>query len=235
MLYTTHETGGEMIATALNHRFAGGCIAFGSAVLVITIAVYLMLLGGAEGSGPGGAVTVNDAARHIIENATFLKVYWLTEAAALSLLAISGLALQSRQRSAVIPTGWFWTAFGIGAAVNLVMYGYTLGVYPEAAAAVHAHPALLQTARDASYFLFFLANALMMLGLVGVYLGEALSDERVLPRWLALSGVGFSGVALLGAIAGLIVGASVMGIVGPVALVSTLINVALGVRIAAIQ
>lgn len=224
-----------MVATALNHRFAGACIALASAILVVTIATYLMLLGGAEGSGPGGAVTVDDAARHIIENATFLKIYWLTEAAALSLLAISGLALQSRQRSTVVPTGWFWTAFGVGAAVNLVMYGYTLGVYPEAAAAVQGHPALLQAARDASYFHFFLANALMMLGLAGVYLGEALSDERVLPRWLALTGAAISAAALLGAIAGLIVGISVMGIVGPVALVSTLINVVFGLRIAAKQ
>lgn len=223
------------VATALNHRFAGACVALASAVLVVTIATYLMLMGGAEGSGPGGAVTVDDAARHVIENAPFLKVYWLTEAAALSLLAISGFVLQSRQRSKVVPTGWFWTAFGVGAAVNLVMYGYTLGVYPEAAAAVQAHPALLQTARDASYFLFFLANALMMLGLAGVYLGEALADEPVLPRWLALAGAGFSAVALLGAIGGLIVGASVMGMAGPVALVSTLINIVFGLRIAAKQ
>ncbi|HZW15104.1 MAG TPA: hypothetical protein VFF66_02495, partial [Brevundimonas sp.] len=79
-----------MNATTLNHRFAGACVALGSAVLVVTIATYLMFLGGAQASGPGGSVTVNDAARHITGNLSYLQGYWLTEVAALSLLAISG-------------------------------------------------------------------------------------------------------------------------------------------------
>jgi hypothetical protein len=222
-----------MIATELNHRFAGACIALGSAVLVITIGIYMTLIGGAEGTGPQGSVTVIDAARHITARASFLKTYWLIEAAALSLLAISGFVLQSRQRSTIIPTGWFWTAFGVGAAVNLLMYGYTLGVYPEAAAAVESHPALLPSARDASYFLFFFANALMMLGLAGAFLGEGLSDQRVLPQWLAYAGAALSTLSFLGAIAGLLVGASVMSVIGPVALLTTLVAAAFGLRIAA--
>lgn len=183
-------------------------------------------------TGPGGIVTVEDTARHILANADVLQTYWLIESAALSLTAISAFTLQSRQRSTVVPTGWFWTAVGLGAALNLVMYVYTVGVYPAAASVAETQPALLQSARGASFFLFFLANAVMMLGLAGVFLGELLDTRRVLGRWLCLAGALFSAASFAGAILGLTAGPFVMGIVGPIALVATLLAALLGIGIA---
>jgi hypothetical protein len=222
-----------MNPSTVNHKFAGLCLALGSVVLLATIIIYLTVLGSPEPAGPDGAVTTQDSARHIQENQAFLTVYWLVEAAAISVLAVSGFTLQSRQKSASVPTGWFWTAFGLGAAVNLIMYAYTLGVYPEAAASVQSNAALLQTARDASNFLFFLANALMMLGLLGAFAGEALANDGVLPRWVAWLGAALSFINFSGAVAGLLIGPSVMAFIGPVALLGTLVTVLFGMRIAA--
>jgi hypothetical protein len=221
-----------MNPATVNHRFSGLCVALASAVTLATIIIYFAVLGSPDPTGPNGAVTTQDSARYIQANQAFLTVYWLVEAAAISLLAVSGFTLRSRQKSTSIPTGWFWTAFGLGAAVNLIMYAYTLGVYPEAAASVGSNAALLQTARDASNFLFFLGNALMMLGLMGAFAGEALANDGVLPSWLAWIGAGVSFINFSGAAAGLLIGPLVMAFIGPVAVLGALLTVIFGWRIA---
>jgi hypothetical protein len=214
-------------------RTAGACLAVAMLAMVATITVYVTVYGAPEGTGPGGEVTLADRAAHLTAHWSIARPVWIVEAFAMLLLAVAGFGLARREAASPVPAPLGWTALGVGATVNAVMYAFTLGAYPVAAPVVDAQPALMDAANESAVVLFLLGNLAMNAGLAVAFAGEATSARRVIPRALAALGAALALIVAMLAAAGFQLGMDAMKLGAPLAGLVLLIAAIFGWRIAA--
>lgn len=141
-------------------RYGGALLALGCMTFLVTIVLYVFVLGADDPGSPEAA------AAHLLENLSLARGLWYFETIAISVLAIAGFALQDRSYHAGrgIPGAIGWIAFATGALINAGMYALVLGAYEPAAQATDT-PELFASLQGAATILFLLGNALMYLGL----------------------------------------------------------------------
>lgn len=227
----THEADPVAPPASSEVRWGGMALALSALTFVVTIVLYAAVYGQPTGTGEGGDVTLQDAATHLVDRWWFISKVWMVEAVGMVVLAIGAFALQRRT---VPGAKWFparvaWSAVGIGALLQAVMYAFMLGGYPEATAEPEGSLGLYAVMRGGATFLFYLGNAALYFGLGGVFFSET-SPAGLLPRWLAYVGAAFAFVTALLMI-GLIAGVGDMLLAAPGAMVGFLLAAYLGILI----
>jgi hypothetical protein len=212
-------------------RWGGAALALSAFTFTVTILLYVFAYGQPVGTGVVGEVTFGDKAAHVLARWEFISKIWLVESVACSVMAVTGFVLRDRVPSgaAWLPSRVAWTAVGVGAVIQSLMYAFMLGGYPAAAEGYETSPALFEGLQGAATFLFYLGNLAVYFGLGGVFLAEA-SPNGLLPRWVALlSAVTCFAVAAL--LLGLLAGVGKMMYAAPGALIGFMAAIYLGFSI----
>lgn len=176
-------------------RWGGMALATCAGTLTVIALLYGLVYGAPSGTGEGGAVTLADRVGHLQDHWRLAATLWRVEVLAWAGLALGGVVLARRAPTGPrwLPAQAAWIAVAMGALTLALMCAVMLGGYPAAAAAFEAVPALFEALNEVAISLFALGNAVLYLGLGGVFVAEGASDG-VLARWMALVGAGACGV-----------------------------------------
>jgi hypothetical protein len=186
-------------------RWAGAGVAISALVLLVTIPLYGAVFGTVPASDPDIGVSTVDRAQHLLENWTPLSLIWVAEVMAYLLMAVASLVLVTELKGGM---SWFprraaWSSIGVGAVLQVAMYAFMLGGYPQSMLVAESNPALLETMNEAALFLFYTSNATILMGFGAAFGAEATSALTVSRRvgWLG-SFVCFGGMLLILGVAG---------------------------------
>lgn len=206
-------------------------LAAGALAYAVAVILYVVVYGQPEGTGPGGTATLADRVAHLHDHWSLAQAMWFVEGAAAVCIAIAAFGLQHRTspQRVGLPPQVAWATVGVGALLLAMMYPFMLGGYPDALAVFDETPGLIAVLNSIATFLFHLGNAVLSLGLAGVFITEA-TAPGVLPRWLALTG---AALCLLGtgAAIGLLAGIGSMAAAAPGGVVGFLLTAYLGTAI----
>jgi len=187
------------VAEDTSVRWGGLVLTIGILALLVSIILYISVLGSPEGTGPDGEVTNQDFAQHIMAYEILTRFIWFNEMASAFLIAIAAFTLRGRasRHASRWPMTLLWTTVGIGATGQVVGYGFTLGSYWHATEVVDTTPALFDALRGASSMIFGIGTLAVMGGLALLLIAEARSVERTVHAPIAYVG-GAAGIIGLG-------------------------------------
>ncbi len=215
-----------------SERWGGLLLAIGMLTLLVSIALYVFVLGNPEGSGPDGAITNRDFARHITTHGVLVRSIWFHEMVASLLIASAGLVVGGRtpHRQSAWPMALLWTAVGVGATIQVAGYGLTLGSYWHATGVVETDPAFFDALRGASSMIFGVGTLVVMGGLALLLFGEARSSAPLILPSIGYGG-GIAGILGLGYPMAFITGVDAFLITSPLAFLFFPVVMYLGVKI----
>ncbi|MEL6803187.1 MAG: hypothetical protein AAFO91_05295 [Bacteroidota bacterium] len=210
------------------YKLAGYLVAIGAFVLIVTITLFLTVLG--LGPNEDGSVpTFAERGADLVARQVVFKAYWTIEAYALSFMATGGIVLATMlPTEKAAPVGW--GLFGVGSLANLSMYGVALGGYFVAGELAAEQPALLDFANEQALAVFFFSNAIAFLGVFFIFLTDFLRADNILPKPLTAIGAVAGILCFMAASAGPFVGSGVMPIAGPAALLGYALLIGMGIR-----
>lgn len=210
------------------YKPAGYLVAIGSFVLIVTITLFLTVLG--LGPNEDGSVpTLAERGADFVARQTIFKAYWTIEAYALSFMATGGIILATMlPTEKAAPAGW--GLFGVGSLANLSMYGVALGGYFVAGGLASDQPALLEFANEQALAVFFFSNAIAFLGVFFIFQTDFLRSASILPKPLTAIGAVAGLFGFIAASAGPFVGSGVMLIAGPAGLIGYALLVGMSIR-----
>ncbi|MEL6827902.1 MAG: hypothetical protein AAFN91_16765 [Pseudomonadota bacterium] len=171
----------------MTSRIGSGFLFLACVALPIIIIDYIRIRSGFEGGADASMLFRAEYAR---DSFSETARGWLFESIAISLVAVAGLILMERKSRA----GWAMAV--VGALVTMPMYPVMLGGYGEIFANPDLDVQMFAVLRGVATVVFYIGQALMMLGFALVLALELQHPESLLPKWL----LG------LGAIANLIAG-----------------------------
>jgi hypothetical protein len=212
-------------------RAGGAVLALGTLCYAVAVVAFVILYGQPDGTGAGGAVTLEDRVSHFQTRWRLAVVLWLVEMVAALLIAIAGFVLHNRlttSRSWLSPR-LAWTTVGVGAMLLLLMYAFMLGGYPSAATVFDAEPGLFAVLNGIATFLFNVGNAVVFLGFAGAFATEA-TPQGVVAKGLAAFGVAVCLLSTVVAI-GMLIGIGTLSAAAPLGLVVFLLTAYLGFAI----
>ena len=212
-----------------SEHWSGLLLSVGILALLVSIVLYIFVLGTPEGTGLDGEITNQDFAQHITTYEVLTRSIWFNEMVSSLLIAIAAFTLRGRtaHRKSAWPMALLWTAVGVGATIQVAGYGLTLGSYWHATAVVETDPALFDSLRGASSMIFGVGTLGVMGGLALLLFGEARSSAPVIYAPIGYIG-GFVGIIGLGYPISFITGVDAFLITAPLAFLFFPIVVYLG-------
>ena len=173
----------------MTNRIGAGLLFFACVALPIIIIDYIRIMSGVDG-GPNAPMTLRaEYAQRILPAASR---GWLFESLAIAFIATAGLIFMERKSRA----GWALAV--VGALVTMPMYPVMLGGYSAVLTSPELDAQMFAVLRGIATVVFYIGQALMMLGFALVLGLEISEPSRILPAWLL--GLG----AIANAIAGLV-------------------------------
>ncbi|MEO0451429.1 MAG: hypothetical protein AAFZ74_14045 [Pseudomonadota bacterium] len=173
----------------MTSRFGAGLLFFACVALPIIIIDYIRIMSGFDG-GPDAPMALRaEYAQGILPAASR---GWLFESLAIAFVATAGLIFMDRKSRA----GWALAV--VGALVTMPMYPVMLGGYSAVLTSPELDAQMFAVLRGIATVVFYIGQALMMLGFALVLGLEISEPRRILPAWLL--GLG----AIANAIAGLV-------------------------------
>ncbi len=186
----------------------------GSAGFFISLLLYVLVYQPASGSD---AVKTDQ----ILSQWTLVSYIWRAETISAILIGISTWYFSLAKKNL------FWILVSFAHIIMTTMYAYLLGAYPTAAEFYAEAPFLFPLVNNTAIWIFSLSNLLFLIGMAGVYY-----LDRLLKRWLALTGTVISVLGLVGMTALFLelVSFGQIVAVGPLVTLLYLLNAYLGIE-----
>jgi len=159
----------------MTHRIGAALLFLACVALPIIIIDYIRIMSGIEG-GADASMTVR--AEYAQSMYSSLARGWRVESLAISFVATAGLILMHGKTRA----GWALAV--VGALVTMPMYPIMLGGYGEIFTNSELDVDLFVVLRGIASVVFYIGQALMMLGFAFVLAWEIKDPQRHLPKWL---------------------------------------------------
>ena len=159
----------------MTSRIGAGLLFLACVALPVIIADYIRIMSGFESGADAAMMVRAEYARDVYPSAAR---GWVFESLAISCVATAGLILMERKSRA----GWALTV--VGALVTMPMYPVMLGGYGQVFASPDLDVQLFAVLRSVATVVFYIGQALMMIGFALILVLEISTPNRLLPTWI---------------------------------------------------
>lgn len=181
-------------ANANRTRWGGILLALGVIIALTTVAIADLSI-----PAPKAAATAAERAQRVVDNgATFEATGWAILYAVL-LGAVGSFFLTTRplQTHSRLPVSAFWMFTGVGLLLATVTTSWRIGAMVPLARDYANNPVVYDSLSTMIRTLGTIFTVAIVIGLVGVFWGEARAANAVIPSWLSYTGLVFTAARLV--------------------------------------